>query len=282
MYLEEAVNQQKKELQDMMFLAKEAHAELETRRKLLDDRKTAFENETKTAKADINKMADTLIQIIQQRGRDTTKELEKQARTHIDAIASQKLIILAKQKQIEDCLQFGKEILDQACNSDVMELNGVLKERLQDLNERRQSAQPSIKLLHISYIRNNSLLAVVKQLGTLQTLCIDPLRCKAQGMGENKAFVGKQSHFVVTTGNEDRKKSTHVHADRVTVSIRSLDGKPDIIPEVNAKGNGTYRVSYTPVLLGKYIESTSGLMKKKLLEIHLIYQSQVSKALQIC
>ena len=39
----------------MMLLAKEAHAELETRWKLLDDRKTAFENETKTAKADIKK-----------------------------------------------------------------------------------------------------------------------------------------------------------------------------------------------------------------------------------
>ena len=152
----------------------------------------------------------------------------------------------AKQKEIEDCLQFGKEILNQACNSDVMELKCVLKERLQDLNGRRQRAQPSIKLLHISYIKNDSLFDAVKRLGTLETLSFDPLRCKAKGEVINKAEVGEWSHFVVTNGIKKPEKEAHVPVDRVTVSIRSLKGQPDIIPEVNAQGNGTYRVSYKP------------------------------------
>ena len=219
-------------------------------------------------------MADTLIQTIQQQVRDITKDLEKRAQTHIDAITSQKLTTLAKQKEIEDCLQFGKEILDQTSNSDVMELKSVLKEKLQDLNERRQRDQASIKLLHISYKKNDSLFDAVKQLGTLQAYCFDSLRCKAEGRGINRATVRVQSYFVITTGTEDQgRQGAHVPFERVTVSIRSVDGKRGIIPEVKAQGNGTYRVSYTPVHVGKYRIDVK-VMKKKLLEVHLIYQSQ--------
>ena len=251
LYLEEAVALQKDNLKQMMMKVRENNSRLEARRERLDQKSLAVQRNAEQAKDRLKTSTDQLMQMILNHAEKARSEISKEENNRLRSISTLQTDIEIKQSRIKDCLKFAEDVLERGCLPEVMELKGILNERLKELESQQNTVQPSA-MSRISYKIKDGVIEALQLIGQVQTSFTDPMHCTVEGDGKTTATVGQEASFTVTTRNQNGDV-THSENDCVTVEIKSkprgLSIPVKILTEI---GSGIFTISFDPAFSGKY------------------------------
>ena len=180
-----------------------------------------------------------------------TSEINKEEKNRRHSISTLQTDVETKQSKIKDRLKFAEDVLERGCLPEIMELKGVLNERLKELELQQVTVQPSA-MSRISYKIKDGVIKALQLIGQVQTSFTDPIHCTVEGDGKTTATVGQEASFTVTTRNQNGDV-IHSGNDCVTVEIESKPRGLSIPVKILTRSeSGRYTVSFDPALSGKY------------------------------
>lgn len=204
-------------------------------------------------KSEVNEKVASLAQILTNHGQEMINVLEDIRSDKKKKLLTQKEKFETLRTQTSSSLEFVDSLLGRELAAEIMILRDRVTTRLEKLGDLIIDTRP-VENAAVEYLPNPEIVSTLEttSLGQIVVSNTDPLSCFAEGEGLEKAFVGEETTFTVTT-RDMNGELCYSSADRITVQATSNNNCGEIISvEVKSSEDGRYDVTYVPKVVGSY------------------------------
>ena len=163
------------------------------------------------------------------------------------------------EEQMKVCLKFGKDLVQQSSNHEMLGMKSQVMLRITELNTSCQKYlhdqpllhQPSLQIQKLKLPDHDIVEKFCSSFGEFKILNnLD--NCLVSGLGILRAYRSKEAHFTVTLINSEDKKLTSYPLAYIVIQLTCLTNDNVIDCQVTDLKDGSFNVSYTPVNTGKH------------------------------
>ena len=257
-HIEEEAERQKIEMKSM----------IETQRRNLQAKMNAFIKldedyarliqQCEKVKREVQRTVDNLIANIEAKKQTIFAALEDQTEKSLESLTTQKTEIENQIEVIKSSLDEADKVLTRSTNPEVVQVKKSLETILAEgVNQTTKPTERDLEGLPILvFVGNQKMLEIVsaEEIGTLKLLHqTEASQSVAEGKGLEEGTVGGEAQFVLTTRNA-KGRQCYNKRHHVMVEIRDEQGR-ECVTEVRINDNkdGSYKISYSPKVQGKYI-----------------------------
>ncbi|XP_066019048.1 E3 ubiquitin-protein ligase TRIM45 [Pocillopora verrucosa] len=196
-------------------------------------------NSFERATNSVRTVAEQWITFIRKHEADITGKLIKQKDAFEAEFLNQMSSLDGRVVEIESSLDFGAEILSRRNLPEILNVEEMLKNRLQELSV---PFEPTLVFPEVVYSSNN--FSCLKDgPGKLIRTVTEPMVSVAEGRGLNEAIQGEESTFTVIT-KDIKGQIVYSEIDQVNVEIISISTMGILTASVTDSKNGRYQIKY--------------------------------------
>ena len=196
-------------------------------------------NSFERATNSVGMVAEQWITFIRKYEEDLTETLMKQKDAFEAEFSNQMSSLDGRVVEIERSLNLGGEILSRKNLPEILNVEEMLKNRLQELSV---PFEPTLFFPEVVYSLND-FSSLKDGPGKLIRTVTEPTVSVAEGRGLNKAIEGEESTFTVIT-KDIKGQIVYSKIDQVNVEIISINEKGILIASMTDSKNGRYQVKY--------------------------------------
>ncbi|KAL9980259.1 hypothetical protein ACROYT_G008819 [Oculina patagonica] len=231
-FLEEAANKRKLQINSMIELQKENVQQKKNRITKLDESCVQIEAKAAVAKQNINRFAENLTAVIEAKRREKLNEVEIQMKESVERMRTQQYKEDNQVKLIETEIAKTVELLKRGPSAEIVQLDKlaiktIFQERFGDEGEQVDHDCDLEGLRQFNFIQNETLMeeAITEGIGSFKTFLnkTEAQQSSAEGKGISEATVGLEAELVLTKRNAEGEQCYEEH-DFVTVDIRNHQG----------------------------------------------------------
>ena len=260
-HIEEEAERQKIEMKSMIETQRRnLQAKMNAVIKLDEDYARLIQ-QCEKVKREVQRTVDSLIANIEAKKQTIFAAVEDQTDKSLASLATQKSEIENQIEVIKSSLDEADKVLTRSTNPEVVQVKKSLETILKGVNQTTKPTERDLKGLPILrailvFEGNQKMLEIVnaEEIGTLKLLQqTEASQSVAEGKGLEEGTVGGEAQFVLTTKNAEGRQCYNKH-DHLTVEISDEQGR-ECVTEVRINDNkdGSYKISYSPKVQGKYI-----------------------------
>ena len=196
-------------------------------------------NSFERATNSVRTVAEQWITFIRKHEEDITGKLIKQKDAFEAEFSNQMSSLDGRVVEIESSLDFGAEILSRRNLPEILNVEEMLKNRLQELSV---PFEPTLVFPEVVYSSNN--FSCLKDgPGKLIRTVTEPMVSVAEGRCLNEAIQGEESTFTVIT-KDIKGQIVYSEIDQVNVEIISISTMGILTASVTDSKNGRYQIKY--------------------------------------
>ena len=248
--LEEAANETKAEAKSVIESQKEKAQQMRNKTFQVDQRCIKIQQQIANVKRSAQQFADNMIAVIEAKKKEIFNAAENQGKQSLERLGIQKREIEQQAQKIESGVEKAEALLDRSTSAEIAQLDKTLKTIFQ---EEVRDEEPQVDcdlegLRRFIFVENKTLLekAATEGIGSFKTFLskTEVQQSNVDGKGINKAIVGLEAQFVLTTRNAEGQQCYEAR-DCVTVEIRNQQGQ-DCATKARVQDNkdGSYKISY--------------------------------------
>ena len=211
---------------------------------------------------DVSRVRDSVEQAIAQltaRKEALEIEIKKNFQATVEPIKVYEQLLRDTEQQMKECLRFGKNLVQQSSNHEMLGMKLPVMLRVTELNNSYQKylhnqslpQQPSLQTQYLKLPDNNMIEKFCSSFGELKILNnLD--NCLVGGLGILRAYKSKEAHFTITLMNSADKKLTNYPLANIVIQLTCLTNNTIVDCQVTDLKDGSFNASYTPVNTGKH------------------------------
>ena len=196
-------------------------------------------NSFERATNSVRTVAEQWITFIRKHEADITEKLMKQKDAFEAEFSNQMSSLDGRVVEIERSLNLGGEILSRKNLPEILNVEEMLKNRLQELSV---PFEPTLFFSEVVYSLND-FSSLKDGPGKLIRTVTEPTVSVAEGRGLNEAIEGEESTFTVIT-KDMKGQAVYSEIDQVNVEIISINTMGILTASMTDSKNGRYRVKY--------------------------------------
>ena len=256
-HIEEEAERQKMEMKSMIETQRRnLQAKMNAVIKLDEDYARLIQ-QCEKVKRDVQRTVDNLIANIEAKKQTLFAAVEDQTEKSLESLTTQKTEIENQIEVIKSSLDEAEKVLTRSTNPEVVQVKKSLETILEGVYQTTKPTERDLKGLPILvFVGNQKMLEIVsaEEIGTLKLQQqTEASQSVAEGKGLEEGTVGGEAQFVLTTRNAEGSQCYNKH-DHVMVEIRDEQGRQcETEVRINDKKDGSYKISYSPKVQGKYI-----------------------------
>ena len=229
-------------LKQQLATVNNAFQALDTRAKEIEDHKIATE-------ADIHKKIDFLHQALEQQRTELIGQLHKLTEQKLKSLAEQRNQIELVQTQLSSCLEYVEGSLKSGSEGEIMMMKTPVLEQIEQITaEFKPNTLAPQQVADIQLVTDDTLVQILCQgivLLTSHSICC--IKSHATGDGLQTATVGEEATVTLQTRDTEDRKCDALLQDVSANLVCTRDGTT-VKCDIKREGNGTYTVSYRPLL----------------------------------
>jgi len=210
-----------------------------------DETISELETNVAIAKRGISQVAETMITKIRDREREAIASVDTTHATRLEKINSAKEKAESLLKQMIQAVEFTQNLVQRSLSLDIMQNKETLKHRLQEL---RDIEMP--KHHETSFIKFTAASVQGLRLGDIAAEGIDASQCTVEGLDQILQAGVAAELILCPRTPEGEISNLHDLKNQIEVLIEPRKDVPNVI--VSEKGNGKFKVNFTPKVPGAY------------------------------
>ena len=224
---------------------------LRNEKESLEKRRTRMDKSIEQATQEVRRTAERNIELIRQYEASVTARLMKRKETFDAAFSNTMTGLDEKLTEIQNSLDFAKNVLERNNLSEILNVEEVLQRRFQELSLGPCTASVELNFSRVIYVPND-LSSLKDSPGKLFTTNTEPLLSSVDGVGLTEVMQGEDCTFTVITKDSQGNK-TYSEIDRVDVRIESVKKtRKSVKASITDSQDGCYKVSYKPEAAGEF------------------------------
>ena len=256
-HIEEEAERQKIEMKSMIETQRRnLQAKMNAVIKLDEDYARLIQ-QCEKVKREVQRTVDNLIANIEAKKQTIFAVVEDQTEKSLESLTTQKTEIENQIEVIKSSLDEAEKVLTRSTNPEVVQVKKSLETILEGVNQTTKPTERVLKGLPILvFVGNQKMLEIVnaEEIGTLKLQQqTEASQSVAEGKGLDEEIIGGEAQFVLTTRNAEGRQCYNKD-DHVMVEIRDEQGRQCVTEvRINDNKDGSYKISYSPKVQGKYI-----------------------------
>ena len=215
---------------------------LRSHKESLESRRVRVENSIDQATNEVHRVAEQFVSLIrQQEATMSNKLLERKASCRAE-FSTQMSGLDAKLIEIDNSLEFGKDVLERSNLPEILNVEETLERRFQELLSSQKFIPDVINYSEVKYVPTD-LSSIQNELGKLLITNTEPSVSIAQGKGLKEGIQGEHCTFTIIT-KDSQGETTYSEGDHVSVDIQSLQTGQVTKPSITDSKDGSYEVKY--------------------------------------
>ena len=212
---------------------------MRNKKESLEKRRIKVMNSFERATNGVGMVAEQWITFIRKHQADKTETLMKQKDAFEAEFSNQMSSLDGRVVEIESSLNFGEVILSRRILPEILNIEEMLKNRLQELSV---TFEPTLVFPEVVY-SSNDFTCLKDGPGKLIRTVTEPTVSVAEGRGLNEAVEGEESTFTVIT-KDMKGQVVYSEIDQVNVEIISINTIGLLKASVTDSKNGRYQIKY--------------------------------------
>ena len=212
---------------------------MRNKKESLEKRRIKVMNSFERATNGVGMVAEQWITFIRKHQADKTETLMKQKDAFEAEFSNQMSSLDGRVVEIESSLNFGEVILSRRILPEILNIEEMLKNRLQELSV---TFEPTLVFPEVVY-SSNDFTCLKDGPGKLIRTVTEPTVSVAEGRGLNEAVEGEESTFTVIT-KDMKGQVVYSEIDQVNVEIISINTMRLLTASVTDSKNGRYQIKY--------------------------------------
>ena len=212
---------------------------MRNKKESLEKRRIKVMNSFERATNSVRAVAEQWITFIRKHEADITEKLMKQKDAFEAEFSNQMSSLDGRVVEIESSLNFGEVILSRRILPEILNIEEMLKNRLQELSV---TFEPTLVFPEVVY-SSNDFTCLKDGPGKLIRTVTEPTVSVAEGRGLNEAVEGEESTFTVIT-KDMKGQVVYSEIDQVNVEIISINTIGLLKASVTDSKNGRYQIKY--------------------------------------
>ena len=237
--LEKGLENKTTEIENKIREVQENGSHLRNKKESLEKRRIKVMNSFERATNGVGMVAEQWITFIRKHQADKTETLMKQKDAFEAEFSNQMSSLDGRVVEIESSLNFGEVILSRRILPEILNIEEMLKNRLQELSV---TFEPTLVFPEVVY-SSNDFTCLKDGPGKLIRTVTEPTVSVAEGRGLNEAVEGEESTFTVIT-KDMKGQVVYSEIDQVNVEIISINTIGLLKASVTDSKNGRYQIKY--------------------------------------
>ena len=255
-HIEEEAERQKIEMKSMIETQRRnLQAKMNAVIKLDEDYARLIQ-QCEKVKREVQRTVDNLIANIEAKKQTIFAAVEDQTEKSLESLTTQKTEIECQIEVIKSSLDEADKVLTRSTNPEVVQVKKSLETILEGVNQTTKPTERVKGVPLLVFVGNQKMLEIVnvEEIGTLKLLQqTEASHSFAEGKGLEEGTTGGQAQFLLTTRNAEGRRCYNKH-DLIMVEISEEQGRESATEvRINDNKDGSYKISYSPKVQGKYI-----------------------------
>jgi len=244
--LDKAAHDEKTNIMSGAEMINERVSELTEVIREFEDTASELENNVATAKHEVSRAAEQMIEVIRKREREVVMSLETTRVTRLERINSAIQEAQSLHKQMKQAVEFAKNLTERSSSSDIMRNKETLKLRFEVLRETEDPKHDETSFVKFTAASTEDL-----KFGFIETTPkADANRSTLEGV-EQFFQAGVEAEFTLCPKTSEGKMSNQANLkDQVKVLIEPAKDVTNLI--VSEKEDGSLDLKFTPKVPGAY------------------------------
>ena len=206
-----------------------------------------LERNITTAKREVSQTAEQMIAKIREHEREATKVLENTRVSRIEKINSLNEQVKSLMKQLDQAVQFAKDLVERSSSSDVMKSKKSLEQRFGDLDKATVPSLPVCSF--VKFFSTNALDNL--NLGSVETNEIDVRLSSVEALTENLQ-AGVEAELLICPKRKSEEELTSKYQCELDVKVLIEPAEDVASLRILKKENDDFRVKFFPKIPGTY------------------------------
>lgn len=212
------------------------------------------------SESDAAKLRDSIEQVITlltARKEALDADIKRDYQAAVEPVEVYEKSLREREVQMKECLKFGKDLVEQPSNQEMLGLKLQVMLRITELNASYQeflhdqslAEKPSHHIRYLKLPDKDVIEQFCSSFGDLKILNnLD--NCLVTGLGVVHAYKSKEARFTIMLKSSEDKKLTNYPLSNIVVQLKCITDNNVIDCQVTYMNDGSFNVSYTPVNLG--------------------------------
>ena len=243
--LEKAADKGKENIMADIALTREKEKALKDVIQKFEKTISLLETNVSTAKREVSQAAEQMIAKIREREREAITSLETTRATRLEKINSANEKAQSLLKQMYQAVEFAQNLVQRSSSADIMNNKETLKQRFKELRDIQFPQHQETSFLKFTAASVEGL-----RLGDIATEGADVSQCTLEGLDQTLQ-AGVEAELILCPRTPEGEISNQPDLkNQIEVLIEPTKDVTDV--NVTDKGNGEFKVNFTPKVPGAY------------------------------
>ena len=186
-------------------------------------------------------------------------DIKRDYQTAVEPVEVYEQALKETEVQMRECLKFGKDLVEQPSNQEVLGMKLQVMLRITELNASYQKflhdqsllEKPSLQIRNLKLPDKDVVEQFCSTFGDFKILN-NLNNCLVTGLGVVHAYKSKEARFVIMLKSGEDKKLTNYPLSNIVAQLKRLTDNNVIDCQVTDMKDGSFNVLYTPVNTGRH------------------------------